>query len=106
MLFRATPSSRSPLYPVADSEFRRTERVHLEWPIHTPLDGRDARLLGRDGKPLPVPVTVTERDVDGAPRLAVDVNLAPLADGNYFIELTAAAGGTATTSYVAIKVTR
>ncbi len=65
LVFRATPSPRSPLIPAADFQFRRTERVHIEWARLAELDRREARLLGRDGKPLAVPVNVTEREVDG-----------------------------------------
>jgi hypothetical protein len=36
------------------------------------------RLLGKNGQPLAVASTVTERDLNGFPMLAVDVNLAPL----------------------------
>ena len=42
----------SPLRPVADFQFRRTERVHVEWAIAGELDQRAARLLGRNGQPL------------------------------------------------------
>ena len=43
--FRATPSPRSPLLPVADFEFRRGERLRVEWALLQPLDQRSARLL-------------------------------------------------------------
>ena len=85
-------------------QYRRIERAHIEWTIRTPLDRRDARLLARDGSPLPVPVTLTERDRDGTPMLAADLNLAPLAVGDYVIELTANAGGQSEKAYVAIRI--
>ncbi|MEZ5317039.1 MAG: VWA domain-containing protein [Vicinamibacterales bacterium] len=104
LIYRARPSARSALYPVADQQFRRTERVHVEWLLGGALDDRTARLLGRDGQPLPVPVTLTERAVDGATRLAADLNLQPLTDGDYFIELTAQVAGATVRRWVAIKV--
>ena len=38
------------------------------------LDRREARLLGRNGQPLAVPVSVTEREVLGRPGVAADLN--------------------------------
>ena len=104
LLYRATPSGQSPLQPVGDLQYRRTERVHLEWPILRPLDRREARLLSKDSKPLPVPVTVTERPTGDQSIVAADLNLAPLAPGDYVIELTIASGTQTETRYVAIRV--
>ncbi|HET9372768.1 MAG TPA: VWA domain-containing protein [Vicinamibacterales bacterium] len=106
LLFRATPSPRSPLLAVADYQFRRTERVHVELPILKPLDDRGIRLLARDGRPLAVPVTVTERERDGQMMLAADINLAPLTEGEYLLEVTARAGGASVSKYAAIRVIR
>lgn len=103
---RGTPSARSALLPVADSEFRRTERVHLEWPVLKPLDRREARLLGRDGQPLAVGVTVTEREFEGLPSLAADAVLGPLAPGDYIVELIVGAGTESEKQLVAIRVVR
>jgi VWFA-related protein len=104
LLYRATPSGQSALRPVGDLQYRRTERVHLEWPILRALDRREARLLSKDSKPLPVPVTVTERPNGGLTVMAADLNLAPLAPGDYVIELTVASGTQTETRYVAIRV--
>jgi VWFA-related protein len=106
IVFRATPSPRSTLVPAADHLFRRTERVHVEWPALGDVDRREARLLARDGSPLAVPVSVTERDVDGRAVVAADLNLAPLADGEYAIELTVGQGDRIERHVVAIRVTR
>src|SRR5439155_26463622 len=92
IVYRAASGPRSPLRPVADFQFRRTERVHIEWPVLGALDTRQARLRGRTGQPLAVSVTVSEPP-SGEPALAADVNLAPLAPGDYVIEVTAGAGG-------------
>jgi hypothetical protein len=106
VVYRATPSPRSPLIPVADFQFRRTERVHVEWPRLGEIDQREARLLGRTGQPLAVPVKVTERDVDGRVSVAADLNLAPLTDGEYAIELVVGRGHETERRVVAIRVTR
>jgi VWFA-related protein len=106
IVFRASPAGTSPLRPAADFQFRRTERVHVEWPIRGTLGRRDARLLNRTGQPLAVPVTVTEREADGRRALAADLQLAPLADGDYVIELTAGGAGEPERRYVAIRIVR
>jgi VWFA-related protein len=104
LVYRATPSSRSPLLPVAGFEFRRTERVHVDVPIVQALERREARLLGRNGQPMAVGVTASERDVDGRQMLGIDAVLAPLAPGDYVIEITGAAGGVTEVRHVAIRV--
>lgn len=100
LLYRATPGMQSALHPVADLLFRRTERVHVEWKLGAPLETRSARLLDRAGNPLPVQVTLGEQP--GV--LAADVNLAPLAPGDYIIEVVASAGGVTSRATLAIRV--
>jgi len=103
-LFRATPAPRSPLAPVVDRLFRRTERVHVEWAALQPLDERIARVLDRKGQPLPFGVTLTEREVDGKTVLSADLNLAPVAPGDYVIELVAKLGAQSERRLIAIRV--
>jgi hypothetical protein len=106
-VFRATPAARSPLRAVADFQFRRTERVHLECPILRPLDRRQARVLDRKGQPLPVAATLTEREIlPGTTVLAADVNLAPLAEGDYVVEVVAGSGVDEARRLVAFRVVR
>ena len=51
---------------------------------------RRRALLDRAGKALQVPVQVTERtDADGIRWIVADVTLAPLAAGDYAIEVSA-----------------
>lgn len=104
LIYRATPSSRSPLLPVAGFDFRRTERVHVEWPLARALDGREARLLGRSGQPMAVTVTLTEREVEGRLMLGLDAILAPLAPGDYVIEVSVTAGTMTEKRLVGIRV--
>jgi VWFA-related protein len=104
LLFRGTPAATSPLRPVADLQYRRTERAHLEWFLPGQIDDRSARLLGKNGLPLAVPVTVSERAVDGRARLVADVNLAPLAAGDYLIEVTGVYQGKPFRTLTAIRV--
>jgi hypothetical protein len=104
-VFRATSSPRSPRWPAADPQFTRTERVHVEWRVQTTLDRRTARLLGRDGQPLAVPVAVTERDQDGGPVIAVDAGLSALTAGDYLIELVVGAGDVSETYHLPVRIT-
>jgi VWFA-related protein len=106
LVFRATPSGQSPLRAVADMQYRRTERVHLEWPILTPLDRREGRFLGKDGSVIPLPINLTEREVNGQQMLAADVLLAPLTEGDYVIEITAGAAAESEKKLVGIRVVR
>jgi VWFA-related protein len=104
LVFRGTPSARSALRPVADMQFRRTERVHVEWQVLTPLDQRTARLLGKNGQPLPLEVALTEREQDGRKVIAADLPLTPLAPGEYVIELVVGAGAETVRKLVAFRV--
>jgi hypothetical protein len=106
IISRAAPAPVSPLRPVADYQFWRTERVHVEWPVRGPLDRRQGRLLSKDGSGLAVPVTLSEREQNGRAVLAADLNLAPLAVGDYVIEVVAAMGPDEVRRYLAIRVLR
>jgi hypothetical protein len=104
--YRGTSSPRAPVRPVADFQFRRTERVRLEWPASAPLETMTARLLDRKGEPLAIPLTPVDASAAGRSAVSVDLLLTPLTDGTYVVELTAAQGGRSEIRYVAIKVVR
>ena len=71
----------------ADPRFQRSDRLRLE--LATDTNGATARLLDRVGKALQVPVQVSERaDAEGIRWIVADVTLAPLAAGDYAIEVT------------------
>ena len=80
----------------------RTDRVRIEFPRLSPLDGRVARLLDSRGQPLAVPVNVA--DDEPRARLIVTLSLAPLARGSYSIELTATASGLSDRRLVPLQV--
>jgi hypothetical protein len=106
MWFRAATAASAPLRPAAEPLFRRVERLRLEWPVSTTLSARGARLLDRRGEPLAAGVSIAEGDRDGQRVVAVELGLAPLAEGDYLIELVAAQGGTSIRRLVAFRVTR
>ena len=105
-VFRAGASPRAPLQPMADFQFRRTERVHVEWPAQKPMDNRSARLLNKLGEPLPIEVAVTEKPDGAGFAITADVGLAPLAQGDYVIELTATAGSDKIQKLLAFRIVR
>jgi hypothetical protein len=75
--------------PTADLRFRRTERIVVEVPA-TSTDAGTAQLLERSSKPMAIPVTTAIReDADGSRWRTAELSLAPLATGDYVIEMTA-----------------
>jgi VWFA-related protein len=90
LLFRRGPSTGNRLEPAGQPLFSRTERVRMEIP--TSGDGllTSARVLDRAGAPIELPVTLGDRtDAAGQRWLTADVILAPLAPGDYLVELEA-----------------
>jgi VWFA-related protein len=88
LMFRRGPSTGPRYLATADPRFQRSDRLRLEIPAQ--LDGNAAvRLLDRTGKLLQVPVTTSERRDDAGFRwVVVDATLAPLALGEYAVEVT------------------
>jgi hypothetical protein len=73
-----------------------------------PLDQRTARVLDRRGQPLALNVTVAESPgaQTSLPSVTADVLLAPLAEGDYVLELTAGAGAQTERRLMAFRVVR
>jgi VWFA-related protein len=87
LFVRRGPSTANKEVPTADLRFRRSEWIRLEIPTTGAAAGA-ARLLDRTGKPLAVPVAAAVRDdADGSRWLTAQLALAPLAPGDYVIEL-------------------
>jgi VWFA-related protein len=75
----------------ADVRFRRTDQLGVDMPFAGD-EPATARLLGRNGQALPLPVTVAMRDdPDGSRWQTARVSLAPLTVGDYVIELVTGA---------------
>jgi VWFA-related protein len=96
LLARRGPGTANREVPTADLRFRRSEQMRIEVPASSGTDGAQpwtGRLLDRTGKPLPVPVATAIRDdPDGSRWLTAHLALAPLAVGDYIVELTKAGG--------------
>jgi len=89
VVWRRGPSTGPRHLQTADTRFSRSERIRLE--LATTVPGTAAaRLLDRAGQPLQVPVQVSARpDDSGQFRwIVADAALAPLAPGQYTIEVT------------------
>jgi len=93
VMWRRGPSTGLKHLVTADPRFQRNERVRFE--MATATEGAaTGRLLDRLGNPLRVPVQVSDRpDPSGQFRwIVADATLAPLAAGDYGIEVTLGKG--------------
>jgi hypothetical protein len=90
VLWRRGPTTGPKYLMTADPRFMRTERIRIELPTRTTMPAH-ARLLDRSGKTMSIPVQVSERDDVGSDFrwIVADATLAPLAAGDYAIEVTA-----------------
>ena len=89
IVWRRGPSTGPRHLQTADARFSRSERIRLE--LATTVPGTAAaRLLDRAGQPLQVPVQVSARPDDSGQFhwIVADAALAPLAPGQYVIEVT------------------
>jgi VWFA-related protein len=87
LFFRRGPATGNRDTPTADLRFRRSEQVRVEIPAGAASEA-SGRLLDRTGKALNVPVTTAIRDdPDGSRWQTAQVALAPLAPGDYVIEI-------------------
>jgi VWFA-related protein len=93
---RRGPTTGNKDVPTADLRFRRNERLRVDLPVPDSTPG-SARILDRTGKALPIPLTATVRDDrDGSRWQSTELALAPLAPGDYLIELATGLGGAGT----------
>ena len=90
LALRRGPSTGLAFVPTADPRFRRTERLRVEVPLIGDGHTGTARLLTRTGQPMPLVAAFTTRvDEEKAQALGVaELNLAPLAEGEYVLELS------------------
>jgi VWFA-related protein len=88
VMWRRGPSTGPRYLRTADPRFTRSERIRLELAAAS-TEAASARVLDRLGKPLQIPAQVTARqDPGGFSWIVVDAALAPLAMGDYAIEVT------------------
>ncbi len=106
LVSRWGPGTGRQFEATADARFRRTERLQAEVARIDPSAVVAARLLNRAGQPMQVPVAVSERPVDDRrpPAIVAELALAPLAAGEYVLEVTATRGDLAETRGYAIRL--
>ncbi len=87
---RRGPSTGLAYIGTADPRFRRTERLRLEVPLAGEGFTATGRLLTREGSPMPLVVTYTARTDEVTQQRSgiADVTLAPLAAGEYVLEIS------------------
>jgi VWFA-related protein len=92
---RRGPSTGLAYIGTADPRFRRTERLRVEVALASEGFTGTGRLLTREGQATPLNVAVTTRtDETTKQQLAVgDVTLAPLAEGEYVLEISLTKNG-------------
>lgn len=74
---------------------RRQERVRVEVPVSGSVDSFSATLLDRAGKPMTVPMTASGRkDASGWRWIGGELALAPLAAGDYVVQIEVVSGAT------------
>jgi len=94
LFYRRGPTTGNKEVPTADLRFRRTDRLRVEVPTPT-ADSVSARLLDRAGNAVAIPVTAAVRDdPDGSRWQSAELALAPLAPGDYLVELATGTGKT------------
>jgi VWFA-related protein len=93
VMWRRGPSTGPRYAMTADPRFTRIERVRFEMATMT-VGAATGRMLDRLGRPMQIPVQITERpDPAGSFRwIVAEAVLAPLAPGDYAIEVTLADG--------------
>ena len=103
LFVRRGPATGNKDVATADLRFRRSEHIRVEVPSISPAVS--ARLLDRTGKVLAVPLTAAVReDADGSRWQTAELALAPLAVGDYVIELAGGAGGERKRTLVAFRI--
>jgi hypothetical protein len=108
LLFRRGVTTGNRVLPAADLRFSRTERLRLELPVDGDAKAGSGRILDRTAQPMPLPVTIAERvdEATGQRWITADVVLAPLAGGDYAIEIAVVGAGKTQKVVSAIRVVR
>jgi VWFA-related protein len=89
VIFRRGPFTGTAFQPAADLRFRRQESMRVEVSKAGASGEVTGRILDRAGNPLNIPVRLSERTEGGAVWIQGDLALAPLAVGDYLVEISA-----------------
>ena len=88
VVWRRRPATGLTYFRNADPRASRTDRLRLEFATAAP-GAPTATLLDRAGQTMAVPLQVSARDEAGVRWIVVDLTLAPLAPGDYAVEVKA-----------------
>ena len=104
VLHRSGPFTGRAFQPTADARFRRGERLRVDVTVAGPAPAVSARLLDRKGQPLAVPVATEIRDEAYRRTASAELAVAPLALGDYLVELTLQRGSRSDKVLVAVRI--
>ncbi|HXH06205.1 MAG TPA: hypothetical protein VNI83_06410, partial [Vicinamibacterales bacterium] len=100
LLWRRGPATGPAFVPAADPRFRRSETLRVELPVASPPASAAARLLDRAGVPMKLAPAIRVE----ASAIIAELPLAPLAPGDYVIELEVALAGARHQELAAFRV--
>jgi VWFA-related protein len=108
LLFRRGVTTGNRVLPAADFRFSRTERLRIEIPVAAGTKPGTGRVLDKAGTALGLSVTVGEKrdETSGQLWITADATLAPLAPGDYAIEVAFTAGDVEQRVVTAIRLIR
>jgi hypothetical protein len=104
VLHRSGPFTGRAFQPTTDTRFRRGERLRVDVTVAGPAPTVSARLLDRKGQPLAVPVATAVRDERYLRLASAELAVAPLAFGDYLVEMTLQRGARSDKVVVAIRI--
>ena len=87
-MWRRRPATGLAYFRTADPRASRTDRLRFELATGATA-APTATLLDRTGQPIAVPVQATTREENGTRWIVLDVTVAPLAPGDYAVEVKA-----------------
>jgi VWFA-related protein len=103
---RRGPGTGRVFEPTADPRFRRTERLILDVSRLADDIVVTGRLLNRNGQVMQVPVVVSQRQDDRWQQVvaSAEISLAPLAAGEYVLEISGTRGAQTETLSYALRI--
>jgi VWFA-related protein len=104
VMHRSGPFTGRAFQPTADARFRRGERLRVDVAVAGPAPTMSARLLDRKGQPLPVPVATAVRDETYLRIASAELAVAPLALGDYLVELSLQRGSRSDRVVLAVRI--
>jgi hypothetical protein len=108
LIYQRGPATGNQLQPATGRVFPRSSRVRMEMEAAAADPLWTGVILDRNGTKTIVPVAASERTdaATGQRWLVADITLAPLAAGDYVVELSTTKGSDTRRTLVAIRVTQ